>query len=67
MADQGLSIADIQRARNQKQVLESGLRQDTDKVAAELQAAHVEAERLKERLGDQDSVQQTQVLQSGLE
>lgn len=62
MADQGISIADIQRARNQKQGLEAGLRQNTDKVAAELQAAHADAERLKDSFADQDRVQQTQVI-----
>lgn len=61
MANQGPSIADIQGARNQKVGIEGGLRDNRDKVAAELQAAHVEADHLKERLGGQDPIQQTQV------
>lgn len=50
MSDQGPSIADIAAARNQKIAAEHKTREDTDRIAAELEGAHQDALALKDKL-----------------
>lgn len=54
MSDQGISIADIGAARNQKLAAEQNTREETDRVAQELEGAHQDALALKEKLRQQE-------------
>lgn len=50
MSDQGPSIADIGAARNRKIAAEQNTREETDRIAAELEGAHQDALALKDKL-----------------